>query len=78
MKTEFSYSHKDGRVMIRAAHMDTEEMAAEVGYLIHNIYSTLMRQSPPHSATLSGLNPGGHGGAWYAHVGCKPCTARKG
>lgn len=47
MNHEFSYTHKDGRVMIRAAHMDIEEMAAEIGYLTHNIYSTLMRQSPP-------------------------------
>lgn len=47
MEHEFTYIHKDGNVTIHAAHMDIENIAAEIGYLTHNIYSTLMRKSPP-------------------------------
>lgn len=47
MSSEFTYIHKDGKVTIEAKHMDVEHIAAEIGYLTHNIYSTLMRQSPP-------------------------------
>ena len=52
MKRNFAYIHDGGRVVIQAAHMDVDNIAAEIGYLTHNIYSTLMRQSPPHGAAL--------------------------
>ena len=47
MESEFTYIRKDGNVTIQAAHMDIEHIAVEIGYLTHNIYSTLMRKSPP-------------------------------
>ena len=47
MKRNFAYIHDGERVVIQSAHMDVDNIAAEIGYLTHNIYSTLMRQAPP-------------------------------
>ena len=46
MKSEFFYHRGDGGVSIRASGGDIKHLAAEVGYLIHNLYSGLFRQSP--------------------------------
>lgn len=42
----FEYKRTNHGVMIRGGGGDIQSLAAEVGYLAHELYSTLMRKDP--------------------------------
>ena len=46
MKNEFFYHRGEGSVTIRTSGSNIKKLAAEIGYLIHNLYSRLHRQNP--------------------------------
>jgi len=44
--SSFEYRRDDNRVMLHSTNSDVKRLAAEVGYITHEIYSSLMRQNP--------------------------------
>ena len=46
MKNEFFYHRGDGSVTIRTSGSSAKKLAAEIGYLIHNLYSSMYRKNP--------------------------------
>ena len=46
MKNEFFYHRGDFGVTIRTSGSSVKKLAAEVGYLIHNLYSSMYRKNP--------------------------------
>lgn len=52
MKNEFSYSRGQGGISIRFFGGDIKRLAAEIGFLVHSIYSALYRQKPKAAAAF--------------------------
>lgn len=46
MKNEFFYHRGDSGVTIHTSGSSVKKLAAEVGYLIHNLYSSMYRKNP--------------------------------
>lgn len=46
MKNEFFYHRSDVGVTIRTSGGNVKKLAAEIGYLIHNLYSAMHRKNP--------------------------------
>lgn len=46
MKSEFSYSRKDGKDHLPATGMSLVEMAAEPAHISRRLYASFMRQNP--------------------------------
>ena len=43
----FEYRRDHRGVLLKGATGDIRSLAAEIGYMTHELYSTLMRQNPP-------------------------------
>jgi hypothetical protein len=52
---KFIYEHVDSQVKIESANMDIKEVAASVGILINNLYSSLARQEPLAGIVFKGM-----------------------
>jgi hypothetical protein len=52
---KFIYEVVDGKVKCEAANLDIKELAAEVGILINNLYTTLARQEPIAGIVFKGM-----------------------
>lgn len=46
MMSSFEYRRDSNGVCLRDTHGDVQKLAAEVGFMTHQIYSALMRQNP--------------------------------
>lgn len=46
MKNEFFYHRSETGVTLRTSGSSIKKISAEIGYLIHNIYSALYRKNP--------------------------------
>lgn len=43
----FEYRRDKRGIMLKGSTGDVRSLAAEIGYMTHELYSTLMRQNPP-------------------------------
>lgn len=49
----FEYRRDKRGIMLKGSTGDIRSLAAEIGYMTHELYSTLMRQNPPLPGLLS-------------------------